>query len=666
MRISILSFLLLLSVVGYSQGFTFTCNRDTNITGCANSCLTLKALVPDLHASTASYVINPLSQTTGCFASPVPPNDAAGTSASLTIDDRYSSVINIGFPFSFYGANYTQLVASTNGYVSFDVTLAGQYSHWPISNNLPSTSYDAGLIMGPYHDLYPGQSTSPTQRIQYQVLGTAPHRRWVLSFYKVPLFSCTSLIENTHQIVLYEGTGVIEVFIFSKEICSAWNSGKAIVGLQDMTRTQGIMAPGRSATDAPWGSINMNESWRFVPAAGASLLKRVELRDVNNNLIGLGTTAASTNGNLEATFTNVCPPTGLTKYVVRSVYQKIDDPAQEVYGVDTIRVNKANGTLAATATSVATNCSNNNGTITVNTTTGVSPYQYSLNGGAYQASNVFNGLAQGPYVVSVKDNLGCTYNVSANVALTNNLTLQMITPDTTVCRGSSFTPRVNSNATQLAWSPAGSVNNATVINPSLTPTQTTRYTLTGTLGACTKTATLNVTTFQGITVRAGSPQTILAGDQIQLNGSVSGTNNTYVWSPSTGLSATNILNPIANPAVTTTYTLTATSQIGCSEKDSVKITVLPYCVTPMNSFTPNGDGVNDNWLVTNGGCTTYIFAQVFNRYGNKVFESDNYQNNWKGTYNGQPLPDGTYYYVVSYKLINGRTVTQKGNVTILR
>jgi gliding motility-associated-like protein len=87
----------------------------------------------------------------------------------------------------------------------------------------------------------------------------------------------------------------------------------------------------------------------------------------------------------------------------------------------------------------------------------------------------------------------------------------------------------------------------------------------------------------------------------------------------------------------------------------------------MNAFTPNGDGINDRWLVTNGAaCTNQIVVKVFNRYGNEVYSNENYQNNWDGTYKGKPVPDGTYYYVINYRLISGRVVPAKGDVTILR
>lgn len=86
----------------------------------------------------------------------------------------------------------------------------------------------------------------------------------------------------------------------------------------------------------------------------------------------------------------------------------------------------------------------------------------------------------------------------------------------------------------------------------------------------------------------------------------------------------------------------------------------------MEAFTPNGDGINDRWLITNGNCLKYATAQVFNRYGAKVFESNDYKNTWDGTYKGNLLPDGTYYYVISFELINSKKVSLKGSVTILR
>ncbi len=366
-RRSLLFFpLLFLFNFSQAQSFSLNCTRDTLVPGCpANFCFTLKGRVPDIRQQTSTYTINPTSTTPGCFPVYVAPNDPQGTPTNLTIDDTYSSLVTIGFPFSFYGTVYNTLAASTNGYLTFDASRAGLYAAWSIPANLPSASYDRATIMGPNHDLYPTTS-QPNQRIQYQVFGTAPHRRWVLSFNEVRLFSCTSLNQNTHQIVLYESLNVIEVLVFSKQTCPGWNSGRAIIGIQDWDRTNGMMAPGRTALGPSWGSVNMNESWRFVPNAGPSLLKRVELLDNTGAIVATVLPAATTdlgNGNLEVAFPNICPPAGvITNYVIRSVFEKSDDPTVEIFGTDTVRVNRSAG-LAATATPNAASCGNNNGII---------------------------------------------------------------------------------------------------------------------------------------------------------------------------------------------------------------------------------------------------------------------------------------------------------------
>jgi hypothetical protein len=97
----------------------------------------------------------------------------------------------------------------------------------------------------------------------------------VVSFYKVPCFNtpCHNLIQNTYQMVLYEGLGVIDVFVYSKENCPSWNQGRGIVGIQNFGGTSGLMAPGRAASSGMWGAMNMNESWRFIPSGGAALFR---------------------------------------------------------------------------------------------------------------------------------------------------------------------------------------------------------------------------------------------------------------------------------------------------------------------------------------------------------------------------------------------------------
>jgi gliding motility-associated-like protein len=257
----------------------------------------------------------------------------------------------------------------------------------------------------------------------------------------------------------------------------------------------------------------------------------------------------------------------------------------------------------------------------------------------------------------------CTVSKTFTVTVQLPVTLSVHT-DTTVCGNASFNANTVSNATSFSWSPATGVSNPAIANPVLSPTSTTTYTVTARTGNCTNIKTFTVTVLPAVTVSAGPGSSILAGSSVTLQGS--GSAGTYLWTPPTGLSATNILNPVAKPAVTTTYNLRITNTQGCSNSSNVTIEVLPYCIKPMNAFTPNKDGFYDTWFITNGNCLKRATVLVYNRYGLKVFESQDYKNNWDGTYKGKPLPDGTYYYVINYELLNGDIVLKKGNVTVIR
>lgn len=139
-------------------------------------------------------------------------------------------------------------------------------------------------------------------------------------------------------------------------------------------------------------------------------------------------------------------------------------------------------------------------------------------------------------------------------------------------------------------------------------------------------------------------------------------NPTYAWTPTTGLSNPNIGNPIANPDETTTYTVTINSGSSCQEVIDVTVTVIVDLRIP-NVFTPNGDGVNDTWLINQLDQFPNSLVKVYNRWGSLVFESKGYITPWDGTYNGKKVPTGTYYYVVDAKR-GGNPEPMKGAVTV--
>jgi gliding motility-associated-like protein len=161
-------------------------------------------------------------------------------------------------------------------------------------------------------------------------------------------------------------------------------------------------------------------------------------------------------------------------------------------------------------------------------------------------------------------------------------------------------------------------------------------------------------------VEAGSDKTIMEGESVLLEGRITG-NYPVTWTPAQSLTSSNQLRPTAAPVVTTTYTLAAGTGY-CADQSKVTVTVTPRVRIP-NAFTPNGDGNDDTWQIENIGAYPKSRVQVFNRWGNKVFEAASYNqtNEWKGVINGQPAPIGTYYYVVT--LGNNKSYT--GPLTIV-
>ena len=227
-------------------------NAGPNQSICTPNCATLTGTFVPTFATT-SYAVS-----TPAYA-PDPFN--AGTAVTLS-DDNWSGSIPIGFNFCFYGQVYSNLLIGSNGILSFDLTQANGYCQWPINAAIPSTSDPMNTIMGPWQDLYPpGGGT-----IKYAVYGSAPCRRFVVSWYQVPMYSCTTTL-CTEQLVLYETTNIIDNFVQTKPLCTGWNGGYAIQGLQNSTGTAATAVAGRNY---PTQWTTTNDAKRFTPTGAAT------------------------------------------------------------------------------------------------------------------------------------------------------------------------------------------------------------------------------------------------------------------------------------------------------------------------------------------------------------------------------------------------------------
>ncbi|MCB0770512.1 MAG: gliding motility-associated C-terminal domain-containing protein [Flavobacteriales bacterium] len=164
----------------------------------------------------------------------------------------------------------------------------------------------------------------------------------------------------------------------------------------------------------------------------------------------------------------------------------------------------------------------------------------------------------------------------------------------------------------------------------------------------------------GVDVSAGPDVVIGEGSSTQLQG----IGNTFDWSPTSGLSGNGIPDPIAAPSGTTIYTLTSVIG-GCTYTDEVIVEVVRL-IEPPNTFTPNGDGINDTWEIP--GIADYPGAEVtiHDRWGQRVLQTNGYREPWDGTNNGRAVGVGTYYYHIQLNQLEGRSPPYTGFVTIVR
>jgi len=240
-----------------------------------------------------------------------------------------------------------------------------------------------------------------------------------------------------------------------------------------------------------------------------------------------------------------------------------------------------------------------------------------------------------------------------------------------ICLGDSV--RLNSGGIDgylYAWSPASTLSDSTRADPLAFPTMTTDYLVTISNAGCTYEGMVTVFVFDTSSLFvSATPSTIYLGGSSQLEAVFPG-NGMLEWEPAGSLSNPFSLKPVATPNVTTTYTASVSLPGGCVIQRDVTVTVLfPICEEPFvffpTGFSPNGDGEND-LLKLESRFIDEVYWAVYNRWGQKVFETNDPDGSWDGTFKGEPQPAESYGYYLNVRCLGGASSVRKGNVTLLR
>lgn len=347
-------------------------------------------------------------------------------------DDQFSGVVNIGFPFTFYGNVYTQCVVSTNNYISFDISQANNFSPWTISGASPSPANPNNSIMAPWQDLNPSGNAAMGPFIRVGVFGTAPNRYFVADWTNLPAFSCTGVC-FTDQLILYEGSNIIETHITEKGLCGTWNSGNAIHGVQNAAGSVAHIVPGRNSGTTWTTSL---EGMRWTPSG----MTAYTISNIPFNPINLGITPTATfswsiagGGQISATQTVTVNPTAPTLYVA-AVTQSACTNSYSFY--DTVLVSIANPDLTVDGENAS--CLNPiDGVAWATTTTAAPPYTLTWNTSPPQTSDTISNLVPGTYIVTLLDAAGCSLEDTIVITDQGSLTTSVVGTIDILCHGQS-------------------------------------------------------------------------------------------------------------------------------------------------------------------------------------------------------------------------------------
>ncbi len=282
-----------------------------------------------------------------------------------------------------------------------------------------------------------------------------------------------------------------------------------------------------------------------------------------------------------------------------------------------------------------------------------------------------------PVTLTVTTQAGCTSSFPDTVRVLRTPN-PIINGNDTICLNVStpFNAGLAQPDTSITWKwdfgdGRNSTDSANILTYSQTGTYTVKLQATNSLG-CTNSTSMPLLVAPNPTVTT-KDVTITVGGSIQLPVTYTNAIADYSWKPSKGLSCDSCPTPVASPQFTTQYHIDVVDSNTCTASGNLTVTVLctdkNYFVP--NTFSPNGDGMNDIFYPRGNGVTRVQAMRIFNRWGQLIFEKKNFDANdpsagWDGRVLGRPAPQDVYVYMIDFVCENAQIVPFKGNVALIR
>ena len=618
-------FILLFCLNSFAQG-----PGCPNVNAGGNIELDCDQLCTDLSATflqtgeTSSYEVAPIG-----YNPPFP--STGGTPISVNTDDVWSDPIPLPFDFCFYGGTYSEILIGSNGVITFDLVNnePNGFCDWSFSDPIPSNNLFSTTIFGPYMDIDP--SIGGSGIINYTIFGEVPCRTMVVNFPVIPYFSCQEL-NMTTQIVIYETTNVVEIYLENRsDACSNWNSGNAVIGLQNQNGTDGISAPNRNTGN--WSANN--EAWRFTPN-GTSNVSFSWLNE-NNEVISTDP------------IINVCPTDEVTTYTAQAVYTNCN--GDEIIENDEVIVT-FNGGFIIDLGGNQEFCDEENYTITADLTI-ANPADATFLWSNNETTQSITVTESDIYTVEVTFG-NCTLSDSVTLSFGNSPLINL-GEDIETCFENDIvldaTPsNMDPNDVTYLWSTGAT-------SPSIIVTEIGNYSVIASFGNCEVENSITISVRTDLNVSVNDDFKSCVGEEWTLTATTSEEGVTFQWYLNGDLIVGETNSTLTfvigdNFSGNENYSVVI-NKVDCTGTDDVNIELynVSNCVITQGISPDATPGFNDyldlEFLSDRVGGITNL--QIFNRYGTIVFNKNNYINEWKGQdKNKRELPTGTYYYVIEF------------------
>lgn len=576
-------------------------------------------------------------------------------------DDTWSEVVHLPFTFCYYGNTYTDVVAGANSVATFNTAVANSGCAWSFDESIPDAALFPNTIFACYRDIYPSTSdyvaSTGTGGIFEGVLGEYPCRCYKLSFNNIKLFSCTSVTTFSSMIVLYEGTNIIDIYLRDAPTCMDWNDGNGVIGLQNSDCSRGITPPGRNT--GPWTAHE--EAWRFMPTGQPSY----DVTWYQGTDTSAATGVVLGHGDLLTV-----APEETTFYTARLQYTACNGDEFDLINTCRVIVNNERPPLRVTA-SKDTLCPDEEVTIQA-TSEGAVSYTWNTGDTVSHFTLVPDDVVT-TYVCTTLYENGCTRTDSVTV-----YAVATIDPPTfhlepaEICAGERSTITCENEYATYRWSNGGNTQSITVM-----PQTTTNYALTvADEVGCSASAETQIIVHPK-PIAAFAPEQYLnfleegVADVQFIDFSENAAGWLYdfgdQWSNSNQVTDQNPTHAYTHSGI---YTVTqwVTSDFGCADSTTHLVSIQkPYYFYIPNSFTPDGDGINEIWVPLGEGVdeSNYV-CMIYDRNGRLIFQTNNLRQGWDGTCNGKPVPLGAYVYVIQTSSMDAEPKEYIGTVTVIR